>query len=123
MNHLLIINRTVLNQTELILEIDSSFILENVKASGQMLVDSATLSFVYLLENNNDSYTYLKVPEIFWSDLKEVISRELAVVVTNGQEKINLVHFREELTYLIENIKGNSNYGDEMVNKVEAEFQ
>ena len=122
MNHVLHINHTILNNSELILEIDSNFRLENVKASGQMLVDSLELSFVYLLENN-DTYTYLKIPEIFWTDLKEVMTREISVSVTNGQEKINLVRFLEELVYLIENIKGNSNYGEEMVRKVEAVFQ
>jgi Family of unknown function (UPF0738) len=122
MNHVLHINHTILNNSELILEIDSNFRLENVKASGQMLVDSLELSFVYLLENN-DTYTYLKIPEIFWTDLKEVMTREISVSVTNGQEKINLVRFLEELIYLIENIKGNSNYGEEMVRKVEAVFQ
>lgn len=122
MNHVLHINHTILNKSELIIEIDSNFRLENVKASGQMLVDSLKLSFVYLLENN-DTYTYLKIPEIFWTDLKEVMTREISVSVTNGQEKINLVRFLEELIYLIENIKGNSNYGEEMVRKVEAVFQ
>jgi hypothetical protein len=122
MNHVLHINHTILNKSELIIEIDSNFRLENVKASGQMLVDSLELSFVYLLENN-DTYTYLKIPEIFWTDLKEVMTREISVSVTNGQEKINLVRFLEELIYLIENIKGNSNYGEEMVRKVEAVFQ
>ena len=122
MNHVLNINHTILNQFELILEVDSSFILENVTASGQMLVDSSGLSFVYLLENN-ETYTYLKIPEIFWNDLKKVMTREMAVSVTNGQVKINLVHFLEELTYLIENIKGNSNYGEEMVRKGEAVFK
>ena len=40
--------------------------------SGQMLVDSAGFSFVYLLENE-DTYTYISVPETFWKELKEVI--------------------------------------------------
>ncbi len=40
MNHVLNINHTILNKSELILEIDSNYRLENVKASGQMLVDS-----------------------------------------------------------------------------------
>lgn len=122
MNHVLKINQSILNKSELILEIDSNFKLENVKPTGQMLVDSLELSFVYLLENN-DTYTYLKIPEIFWMDLMEVITREISVSVTNGQEKINLAGFLEELIYLIENIKGNSNYGEEMVRKVETVFQ
>ncbi|MBB6443557.1 UPF0738 family protein [Bacillus benzoevorans] len=121
MNDVLNINHTILKPTELILEIDSSSILGNMKPTGQMLVDSVGLSFVYLLEND-DSYTYMKVPEIFWNDLKEALSCRISVSVTNGKEKIYLEQFLEELSYLIENIKGNSNYGEEMVKKIEATF-
>lgn len=121
MNDVLNINHINFNRTELIFEMDSSKDLNNLKPSGQMLVDSAGFSFVYLLENN-DSYTYIKIPEIYWNDLKEVLHRRIPVIVTNGKEKVYLEQFHEELTYLIENIKGNSNYGEEMVRKIEVVF-
>lgn len=121
MNNVMPIRNTSINQSEFLLEIDDSYSLEKVKASGQMLVDSTGVSFVYLLENN-DAYTYLKIPESFWEDLKEGIDRQLSFSVTNGREKISLENFLEELMYLIENIKGNSNYGEEMVHKVESTF-
>ena len=55
--------------------------------------------------------------------MKMVITESLPVVITNGSEEIQLTQFREELTYLIENIKGNSNYGEMMVSKVEVVFE
>jgi hypothetical protein len=87
-----------------------------------MLVDSDGCSFIYLLENA-DTYTYISIPEIVWNDLKTAVSKNLPVIVTNGSERIFLTNFQEELNYLIENIKGNSNYGEEMVNKVETVFE
>jgi Family of unknown function (UPF0738) len=123
MNKRLIIQDSFIkNQTELQLEIDRSHRLSGLKASGQMLVDSDQFSFIYLLEND-DVYTYISIPETVWENLKTTVSNDLPVIVTNGSEKILLTQFQEELTYLIENIKGNSNYGEEMVKKVEVAFE
>ncbi|MCQ6274297.1 hypothetical protein JMM81_04810 [Bacillus sp. V3B] len=122
MNERLIIkNALIKNDTELQLEIDSSHKLIDLRASGQILVDSDGFSFIYLLENDN-TYTYISIPETVWHDLKTAVSNNLPVIVTNGSDQILLTGFQEELTYLVENIKGNSNYGEEMVNKVEAVF-
>lgn len=123
MNKRLIIQDSFIkNQTELQLEIDRSHKLNGLKASGQMLVDSDQFSFIYLLEND-DAYTYISIPETAWENLKTAVSSNLPVIVTNGSEKILLTKLQEELTYLIENIKGNSNYGEEMVKKVEVVFE
>lgn len=123
MNERLIIkNSLIKNQAELQLEIESNHKLNDLRASGQMLVDSEGFSFIYLLENT-DTYTYISIPETVWNDLKTAVLNNLPVMVTNGSEQILLTQFQEELTYLVENIKGNSNYGEEMVNKVEAVFE
>jgi len=119
---LTILNVVTKDNNEVLLEIDSNQPLNDLKASGQMLVDSDSLSFIYLLEKEA-SYTYIAVPDTVWNDLKVVLSNQLSVVLTNGSEQILLTQFQEELTYLVENIKGNSNYGESMVNKVEAVFE
>lgn len=54
--------------------------------------------------------------------LKTGLEEKLPVYLTNEENKIELINFYEELEYLISNIKGNSNYGDEMVTKVESTF-
>lgn len=104
------------------LEIENNHPLNGCKASGQMLVDSDNLSFIYLLEED-DHYTYIAIPETVWNDLKHVIAHSIPVILTNGSDEILLTQFREELIYLIENIKGNSNYGESMVSKVEVVFE
>ncbi|WP_338449028.1 hypothetical protein R4Z09_22865 [Niallia oryzisoli] len=106
---------------ELQLELDRDINLNGFKPSGQMLVDSEGLSFIYLLEHD-DAYTYISVPDTVWNSLKDAIPESLSVVVTNGRERLLLPQFQEELEYLIENIKGNSNYGEKMMSKVEAVF-
>jgi hypothetical protein len=86
-----------------------------------MLVDSDHFSFIYLMEENND-YTYIALGESIWSTLKEARSRKLPALLISGEQQQELVSFHEELDYLIHNIKGNGNYGDEMVGKVEKTF-
>ncbi|KAB2335014.1 hypothetical protein [Bacillus mesophilum] len=107
---------------ELVLSIDREIDLSNIKAMEQMLVDSDHLAFVYILEVDND-YTYLVLPEHSWSELKKAHQTEAAVKLTNGKAELLLSAFQEELSYLIENITGNSNYGEIMVEKVECIFQ
>lgn len=95
--------------------------INGLAPAGQMLVDSDGVAFIYLLESNTD-YTYMVLPEPVWHALKTGLEEKLPVYLTNEENKIELINFYEELEYLISNIKGNSNYGDEMVTKVESTF-
>jgi hypothetical protein len=123
MSEKLVIHRvSVNNQKEIQMEVDQQISLSQYKASGQMLVDSDGLSFVYLLEKEED-YTYIVIPNTVWKELKTALTEQLPVYLFNQSERLLLNQFHEELSYLIENIKGNSNYGEKMVNEVEAIFQ
>ena len=123
MSNKLVINTvSVNNQSELQMEVDQQISLNNYKASGQMLVDSDGLSFVYLLEKE-EGYTYIVLPNLVWEELKTALTEQLPVYLSNQSERLLLNQFHEELSYLIENIKGNSNYGEKMVNEVEAIFK
>ena len=123
MSNKLVINTvSINNQSELQMEVDQQIALNNYKASGQMLVDSDGLSFVYLLEKE-EGYTYIVLPNLVWGKLKTALTEQLPVYLSNQSERLLLNQFHEELSYLIENIKGNSNYGEKMVNEVEAVFK
>lgn len=87
-----------------------------------MLVDSDHFSFIYLMEDHDD-YTYIVLPESIWSTLKESVINKFPAMVISGEEEIELLAFQEELEYVINNVKGNGNYGDEMVGKVEQTFK
>jgi Family of unknown function (UPF0738) len=123
MSEKLVIHRvSVNNQKEIQMEVDQGVSLNQYRASGQMLVDSDGLSFVYLLEKEED-YTYIVIPNTVWKEVKAALTGQLPVYLSNQSERLLLNQFHEELSYLIENIKGNSNYGEKMVNEVEAIFE
>ena len=86
-----------------------------------MLVDSDQLSFVYLMEEGND-YVYILLPEPVWDDLKKGYVESLPVFLQAEESRTALNGFHDELGYLVENIKGNSNYGENMAAKVESVF-
>ncbi|MCA0172285.1 hypothetical protein [Bacillus sp. RAR_GA_16] len=91
-------------------------------ATGNMLVDSDSLSFVYLLDGG-EGYTYIRFQEEVWPMLANVLEQDVSVIVTSEQgSTLELVDLKEELGYLVENIKGNSNYGEDMNQAVEKVF-
>ncbi|WP_053365586.1 hypothetical protein [Bacillus sp. FJAT-27245] len=92
-----------------------------LEPKGQMLVDSDNLSFVYLMEKEEE-YTYVLLPDFVWADLKKGLDESLPVYLVADGGKVELTGFHGELEYLAENIKGNGNYGETMVSKVESIF-
>ncbi|MDQ0215650.1 hypothetical protein J2S13_002068 [Oikeobacillus pervagus] len=94
---------------------------QNIEACGRMIVDSDEFAFVYLLEEDNE-FIYLYIHENTWKDLEQAMNNGGAIIVKGKEDEIILEGIQEELSYLIENIEGNSNYGEEMVKKVEDIF-
>ncbi|KON89410.1 hypothetical protein AF332_23075 [Sporosarcina globispora] len=116
---------TVINaewfKNELILGIEGGSVT-GLKAMEQILADSDNLTFIYIAEQNDD-YTYIALPEAVWPELKKALDAQMRVFASdNNHERFELTGFHEELGDLIENIRGNSNYGNEMVEKVESIF-
>ncbi|MFD2443207.1 hypothetical protein ACFSO7_04330 [Bacillus sp. CGMCC 1.16607] len=101
--------------------VDESIRFINAEAKGQMLVDSDQFAFVYIIEMDGE-YTYIVLKEEYWPMLKEALDESLSAFLFNQSEELPLPMFNEELEYLIGNIKGNSNYGEAMVEKVETTF-
>ncbi|MCM3761896.1 hypothetical protein M3212_14060 [Alkalihalobacillus oceani] len=93
-----------------------------LKAGERMLVDSDQLAFIYILEDEEQFY-YLSFPQPTWSNLHEIYTQGagLSVNLENGVT-VKLSGLAEELAFLTENIKGNSNYGEELENAVEEVF-
>lgn len=108
-------------ENEIILLVNNDFPISEIIATGQMLVDSSELAFVYIVEKN-ESFIYVKLGQNTWPILKEGLENNCEFKLSNGEETLKLPNLCEELTYLIDNIKGNSNYGEEMVTKVEECF-
>ncbi|MEK4030887.1 hypothetical protein MKZ02_20420 [Pseudobacillus sp. FSL P4-0506] len=103
------------------LHADSPVKMEGIKAAGQMIVDSDQMAFVYLAEEK-DEFIYLYIHETAWGDLEKALKEEACLFAAGEDTTLELTGWKEELIYLINNIEGNSNYGEEMVKKVEAVF-
>jgi hypothetical protein len=115
----IIINSAHVSDTKLTLEANEA--VSGLIPSEQMLVDSDHFSFIYLMEKENE-FAFLVLTESIWPLLNDALEKNLSVILTFNNEKIELTNFQEELTYLISNIKGNGNYGEQMVEKVETVF-
>ncbi|MFE8700399.1 hypothetical protein ACFYKX_07230 [Cytobacillus sp. FJAT-54145] len=123
-NKIQVKSASISDNKEFLLYIGEEVTLDGLNPSGTMLVDSDQCSFIYLAENEDEDYTYIILDEAIWGEIKTSLENPemKAYIAHKDGKKLELIHFQEELLYLIENIKGNSNYGDEMVGKVEATF-
>lgn len=101
--------------------ISNDVILSKLKPKGQLLVDSDQLAFIYIVEDEN-GYKYVSIGERFWYELKEAMTDKLIIYLENNGDSMELIGFHDELKYLLGNIKGNVNYGNELVSYVQAIF-
>ncbi|KXG10187.1 hypothetical protein AT864_01748 [Anoxybacillus sp. P3H1B] len=97
------------------------FSLENAAPKRYMLVDSDLLSFVYIIEAG-DEFIYIAIPQPVWPEVKQALHQPLSVFLQCGAAKMELPGFQEELAYLVDNIEGNANYGEEMEKAVKDVF-
>ncbi|WP_421384210.1 hypothetical protein ACOJQI_06435 [Bacillus salacetis] len=115
------LTKAELLENKLVLHSSENVDQPNLKPAGQVLVDSDNFSFVYFAESQED-YVLIHIQEECWTALKEAFEQKVPVVADLGESEFELEGLHQELDFLIENIEGNSNYGDEMVKKVEAVF-
>jgi hypothetical protein len=95
--------------------------LDGAQSTGRMLVDSDGLAFIYILEDEH-GFIYTSLTRNTWSALKIALDEQLSVLIENPTGTIELENINDELHYLISNINGNANYGNEMVKEVEEIF-
>ncbi|MBW3114147.1 MULTISPECIES: hypothetical protein [Bacillaceae] len=115
------IQHTTYENGTLHLHTDQEELIQGTTAAGQIIADSDRYAFVYLVENAEE-YVYLYLEESIWPELKKALHENAEVVVKSENTSLELDRFVEELDYLVGNIEGNGNYGDEMVKKVENVF-
>lgn len=109
------------------LENDIRFTLEvlpnnpQLKAAGQMITDSDSMAFIYLLEDEI-GYHYLKFGQEVWPLLVNTLKAVKDPSLQIGDKELILQGFKEELNMLIFNIEGNDNYGGDFSRAVEEAF-
>jgi len=122
MRKMLGINGININEDGLFLLIDDTKMdLEQCHEVGTMIADSDQGSLLYILEENEE-FVYVTVPYEYWSDLKKANDQNLNVFLKVGEKSLSLNNWNEELTYLIQNVEGNFNYGEEFVKQVQSAF-
>ncbi|MED4073047.1 UPF0738 family protein [Priestia endophytica] len=95
--------------------------IETIEDTGQMIVDSDNLSFIYIIDVN-EAFVYVSITEPYWNDIKEAKENNANVVAIVGEHEVQLENIFTELEDLVENIEGNSNYGEEFMGSVEKIF-
>ncbi|WP_100373488.1 hypothetical protein [Bacillus sp. FJAT-45037] len=97
--------------------------VSQIKAGERMLVDSDGLAFIYILEDDTQFY-YLTFGKDSWQDLREAYESEIPVYAElTTDHQIELTALGTELDFLLENIDGNSNYGEELEANVQEVFK
>ncbi|MFC3884418.1 hypothetical protein ACFOU2_13260 [Bacillus songklensis] len=94
---------------------------KEIRDTAQMITDSDNVSFIYIIDIN-DEFVYVSIPVNIWGNLKGALENNYDVCLKLNDRTVKLDGFLSELTYLIENIEGNANYGEHMVSKVEEVF-
>jgi len=120
MNNKITITTAEITDNKLLLHTDQP--LDGLHPKEQILADTDNCSFIYLMEDET-KYTYIILPESIWSILKTAHDSRLPVSITDQNEQTELLGFHDELEFLVTNIKGNSNYGSEFVERVEGIFE
>lgn len=115
------------NQVEKFIQNDGEIHLQLTKPltasvpAGTVITDSDNRSFVYLFDTG-EQYTYVHFKQNMWDALKEVLKNKVTLKVTIDDQIVELPNVEEELTMLLDNIYGNSNYGEAFTKEVENEF-
>lgn len=97
----------------------------SLKPEARLLADSDNRMFVYLLEND-EGFHHVKISGRCWNELEHYRQTGLPVfLVLEGKQEppIELSSFWNELNMLLDNIKGNGNYGEAFVREVETVFR
>jgi Family of unknown function (UPF0738) len=110
-----------LNEQGLFLIIDNLVNLAECHEIGTMIADSDQSSLLYIIEENEE-FVYVTVPVEFWSRIKKANDQKLEVFIQIGEKKLQLNNWNDELTYLIQNVEGNFNYGEEFVKQIQQVF-
>jgi hypothetical protein len=118
------VEKLIVNERDVNVYVENPELLINkqIQPEGRLLADSERLSFIYILDVEND-FIYISFPDTVWEELNTAFNKCLPLYLNiNKDERVQLIQFQEELEYLLSNIQENSNYGQKMVQAVSNAF-
>ncbi|UTR05001.1 hypothetical protein MM326_12870 [Alkalihalobacillus sp. LMS6] len=96
---------------------------KEMKDGERILVDSDEFAFIYIIEDEEGFYG-IRFDEQVWPQLKEGFNKGTTYFLKlNEMTRLTLAEFNEEMTFLLENIRGNGNYGEAFEQTVKAMFE
>ncbi|GGI14947.1 hypothetical protein [Gottfriedia solisilvae] len=95
--------------------------LANCHEVGTMIADSDQSSLLYIIEENEE-FVYVTVPVEYWPEMKKAYDLKSEVFLQVGEAKFPLENWQNELTFLVQNVDGNFNYGEEFVKQIQSVF-
>ncbi|MDM5153845.1 hypothetical protein QUF88_08385 [Bacillus sp. DX1.1] len=95
--------------------------VEELTVRNHVLVDSDHLSFLYILEDES-AFIYVSIPHTCWEAMHDAMKNDKKIFVRVNNIEIELEQLKEEVAYLIGNIEGNANYGEELEAAVKKVF-
>ncbi|TSB46097.1 hypothetical protein [Alkalicoccobacillus porphyridii] len=97
-------------------------VAKDLNPGARLLVDSDGFAFIYILENETGFHHIIFHREM-WPVLRKIYESKKPIVVELQQNvKKELFQFQEELSFLLENIEGNGNYGEKFEQAVRTAF-
>lgn len=110
------------NENAMILNIKNHDLnLANCHDVGTMIADSEQSSLLYIIEENEE-FVYVTMPVDYWSEMKKAYDLKSEVFLQVGEAQFPLENWQNELTFLVENVVGNFNYGEEFVKQIQTVF-
>lgn len=88
---------------------------------GTMIADSEQGSLLYIIEEN-DEFVYVTIPKEFWTEIKKANDLKKDVFLQAGEGTLALENWNNELSFLVQNVDGNFNYGEEFVKQIQSVF-
>lgn len=88
---------------------------------GTMIADSDQISLLYIIEENEE-FVYISIPSRYWNVLKKALDEEKSVFLQNEGNSMPLTQWNDELSFIVQNVEGNLNYGSEFVEQIQNVF-
>lgn len=123
MRKMLTIEEIIQNENGLFLKIEDNETLnfDNCHEIGTMIADSEQNSLLYIIEENEE-FVYITIPVTLWAHIKKANDQNQKVFLQSRDGQLELNSWNDELTYLVQNVEGNFNYGEEFVKQIQKVF-
>ncbi|MDQ0207883.1 UPF0738 family protein [Alkalicoccobacillus murimartini] len=101
----------------------SEDLAKTLEPGKRLLVDSDGFAFIYILEDESGFHQVIFHQEL-WSQVREAYETKKAIHLDlHDNVHIELSHFHDEFDFLLENIQGNGNYGEDFEQAVNVAFK